>query len=825
MQEFDIIVVGAGHAGCEAALASARMGMKTAIFTISLDNIGVMSCNPSLGGREIDALGGEMGRNIDKTFIQIRVLNTKKGPAVRSLRAQADKMTYANEMKKTLEHTDNLSVIQGMVSELVVEEEDGKKIIKGIKIREGLEYRAKIVIMATGTFLRGLIHIGEINFKAGRMGELSSEELPLSLEKIGLKLGRFKTGTPARIDGRTIDFSVLEEQPGDKSQVLKFSNRTTDEEALSRKQISCYIAHTNEKVHEIIKNARERSPMFNGRIQGLGPRYCPSIEDKVFRYPDKNQHHLFLEREGYETNEIYLGGMSSSLPVDVQEEMIKNLQGFENAKIMRYAYAIEYDYVPPEEIKYTLESRTIENLFLAGQINGTSGYEEAGAQGLMAGINAVRKLRNEEPIILDRADSYIGTLIDDLVSKGTNEPYRMFTARSEYRLYLREDNADLRLSKLGYELGLIPEEEYQRVEKKRRDVELITEILTKTNVGPSNLRVNETLLKRGENPIKDGSTLLELLRRPEVTFEDIVYISEEIKGVDLKGYDHDTSYQVEITVKYQGYINRALKMIEKHKSMENKKIPADIDYDDLKTIPKEAKDKLKRIKPINIGQASRISGYDENKIEKALKYLEILLDYNSHTNLTAIREEKAIIEKHFLDSLLLQNLLKEEDKTLIDIGTGAGFPGMMLAIFNEDKNFTLLDSVRKKTDFLELVRNELALNNVEVINGRAEEIIKDRREKYDVGLCRGVSNLSVILEYEIPFLKVNGRFLPQKMTGTDEIENSSNALKILNSKIIKEYNFKLPFSNEDRLIIEILKTKVSDKKYPRKTGIPLKKPL
>ena len=415
----------------------------------------------------------------------------------------------------------------------------------------------------------------------------------------------------------------MEEQPGDKSQVLKFSNRTTDEEALSRRQISCYIAHTNDKVHEIIKNAKERSPMFNGKIQGLGPRYCPSIEDKVFRYPDKNQHHLFLEREGYETNEIYLGGLSSSLPVDVQEEMIKNLQGFENAKIMRYAYAIEYDYVPPEEIKYTLESRSIENLFLAGQINGTSGYEEAGAQGLMAGINAVRKLRNEEPIILDRADSYIGTLIDDLVSKGTNEPYRMFTARSEYRLYLREDNADLRLSKIGYELGLIPEEAYQRLEKKRKDVELITEILTKTSVGPSNPRVNEILLKRGESPIKDGSTLLELLRRPEVTFKDIEYISEEIKGIDLQGYNHDTTYQVEITVKYQGYINRALKMIEKHKSMENKKIPTDIDYDDLKTIPKEAKDKLKRIKPINIGQASRISGVSPADIQAILIYLKM----------------------------------------------------------------------------------------------------------------------------------------------------------------------------------------------------------
>ena len=588
-----------------------------------------MSCNPSLGGpakshlaREIDALGGEMGRNIDKTFIQIRVLNTKKGPAVRSLRAQADKVSYANEMKKTLEHTKNLSVIQGMVSELVVEEENGRKIIKGIKIREGLEYRAKAVVVATGTFLRGLIHMGETNFKAGRMGELSSEDLPVSMEKLGLKLGRFKTGTPARIDARTIDFSVLEEQPGQKDQVLKFSNRTKDEDALSRRQISCYIAHTNEKVHEIIKSNRDRSPLFNGKIQGLGPRYCPSIEDKVYRYPDKMQHHLFLEREGYETNEIYLGGMSSSLPVDVQEEMIKNVEGFENAKIMRYAYAIEYDYVPPEEIKYSLETRTIENLFLAGQINGTSGYEEAGAQGLMAGINAVKKIRGEEALILDRSDSYIGTLIDDLVSKGTNEPYRMFTARSEYRLYLREDNADLRLSKIGYKLGLIPEEEYQRVEQKRKDVEEITQILTKTNIGPSNPRVNEVLEKRGETPIKDGSTLLEILRRPEVTFEDIKYIAEEMP-IDLEKYSYDTGYQAEISIKYEGYIGRALKMIEKHKAMENRKIPVDIDYDDLKTIPKEAKDKLKRIRPINIGQASRISGVSPADIQAILIYLKM----------------------------------------------------------------------------------------------------------------------------------------------------------------------------------------------------------
>lgn len=630
MQEYDIIVVGAGHAGCEAALAAARMGAKTAIFTISLDSIGVMSCNPSLGGpakshlvREIDALGGETGRNIDKTFIQIRVLNTKKGPAVRSLRAQADKVAYAKEMKKTLENTNNLSVIQGMVSELVIEEENEKKIIRGLKIREGLEYKAKIIILATGTFLRGLIHIGETNFKSGRMGELSSEDLPLSLEKIGLKLGRFKTGTPARVDARSIDFSVLEEQPGETEQVLKFSDKTSDEEILSKEQISCYIAHTNKNVHEIIKNNKERSPMFNGQIQGLGPRYCPSIEDKVYRYPDKDQHHLFLEREGCNTNEIYVGGMSSSLPVDVQEAMLKSIKGFENVKIMRYAYAIEYDYVSPEEIKYSLETRNIENLFLAGQINGTSGYEEAGAQGLMAGINAVKKLKGEEPLILDRADSYIGTLIDDLVSKGTNEPYRMFTARSEYRLYLREDNADLRLSEIGYNLGLVSEEDYARVEKKRTDVNKIIEILTKTSVGPSNPRVNEVLSKRKENLIKDGTTLIELLRRPEVKFSDIKYIVERRKDVDINGYSFDTEYQTEVCVKYQGYIERSLKMIEKHKAMETKKIPIDIDYNEIKTIPKEAKDKLNRIRPVNIGQASRISGVSPADIQAILICLKM----------------------------------------------------------------------------------------------------------------------------------------------------------------------------------------------------------
>ena len=624
MQEFDVIVVGAGHAGCEAALA-ARMGLKTAIFTISLDKIGYLSCNPSIGGpakshlaREIDALGGEIGRNIDKTFIQIRVLNTKKGPAVRSLRAQADKPRYHIEMKKTLENTENLEVIQGMVTEIVTE---GNKAV-GIKTKEGVEYRAKTVVIATGTFMRGLIHVGETHFSGGRMGELSSEELPVSLEKLGIKLGRFKTGTPPRIDARTIDYSKTEEQPGD-TEILKFSNRTSDEEIRTRKQIPCHILFTNKNVHEIIRSNRHRSPLFNGTIHGIGPRYCPSIEDKIFRYPDKERHHLFLEKEGYDTNEVYVSGFSSSLPSDVQYKMLNAIEGLEHAKIMRYAYAIEYDYVLTEEIGYSLESKKIENLFMAGQINGTSGYEEAAAQGIMAGINAARKVQGKEPVVLDRADSYIGTLIDDIVSKGTNEPYRMFTARSEYRLILREDNADLRLSKIGYEIGLLPKEEYDKVLYKEKVVKEIIEKLEKQHIGSSNPRVNEVLEKYGEEPIKNGITLFELLRRPNIVYDDIKYVAELIEGFELGNYISDIEYQVEVQVKYSGYIERSLRMIERHKSLEEKRIPADIDYDSLENIPKEAKDKLKLVRPMNIGQASRISGVSPADIQVLLIYLKM----------------------------------------------------------------------------------------------------------------------------------------------------------------------------------------------------------
>ena len=614
--KFDVAVIGAGHAGCEAALAAARMGMKTLLFSISLDALANMPCNPHIGGsskghlvREIDCLGGEMAKNIDKTFIQLRMLNTSKGPAVYSLRAQADRKMYQMEMKYTIEKQENLYLKQAEIVDITVE--NGK--VKSIETNIGAIYEVDSIIVATGTYLKGRIHIGETSFESGPDGVFPAVKLSEALNRLGIDLIRFKTGTPARINRKSVDFSKMEIQEGDsKLTAFSFENKLDNEV----EQLPCYLTYTNSKTHEIIRNNLHRSPLYSGKIEGTGPRYCPSIEDKVVRFADKERHQIFIEPMGRNTDEMYVQGMSSSLPEDVQIEMYKSIAGLENVEFTRPAYAIEYDCINPEELKLSLEYKNIENLFFAGQINGTSGYEEAAAQGLIAGINAVLKLRNEAPIILDRSQAYIGVLIDDIVTKGTNEPYRMMTSRAEYRLLLRQDNTDLRLTDIGYKIGLISEERYNNFCKKRDSIAKEIERLRQTTIKPTE-KVNKFLEKNNSSILSGGIKLVDLLKRTELSYEKLKEIDEN--RPDLAD---DVVEEVEIQVRYEGYIKLQEAQVEKFKKLEKKKIPENIVYADIKGLRLEARQKLDKIKPLSIGQASRISGVSPADISVLHIYIE-----------------------------------------------------------------------------------------------------------------------------------------------------------------------------------------------------------
>ena len=621
--EVDICVVGAGHAGCEAALACARLGLETVIFTVSVDSIALMPCNPNVGGsskghlvRELDALGGEMGKNIDKTFIQSKMLNVSKGPAVHSLRAQADKQNYSREMRKTLENTDHLTIKQAEVCEILADydEASGQQIIKGVKIYNGGIYKCKAVVLCTGTYLNARCLCGESITYTGPNGLQAATHLTDSLKALGIEMQRFKTGTPARMDKRSIDFSKMEEQFGDE-RVVPFSF-STDPESVQIDQVSCWLTYTNEKTHEIIRNNLDRSPIYAGIIEGTGPRYCPSIEDKVVKFADKNRHQVFIEPEGLYTNEMYVGGMSSSLPEDVQIQMYRTVPGLEHCKIVRNAYAIEYDCIKPDQLYPSLAFKKFDGLYSGGQFNGSSGYEEAAVQGFVAGVNAARYVQKKEPVVIDRSQGYIGVLIDDLVTKENREPYRMMTSRSEYRLLLRQDNADLRLRKIGYEIGLITQEQYDYVVQKEKLIEEEVNRLQSLKIG-ANKKTQEFLERHNSASLKTGTYMSELMCRPELSYEILAELDE-----DRPILPADVIEQVNINIKYDGYIKRQQKQVEQFKKIENKKIPVDIDYDDIGSLRLEARQKLTKYRPLSVGQASRISGVSPADISVLLIYLE-----------------------------------------------------------------------------------------------------------------------------------------------------------------------------------------------------------
>ena len=856
---FDIAVIGAGHAGIEAALAAARLGCSTIVFTINLDAVGNCPCNPSIGGtakghlvREIDALGGEMGRTADACTIQSRMLNLGKGPAVHSLRAQIDRNHYARLMKHKLETCPNLLLRQG---EIVKLEQAGEEWL--LTSRLEAVYRAKAVIIATGTFLGGKVFVGDVSYESGPDGMFPAAFLPDSLKKLGISLRRFKTGTPARVLRSSIDFTDLEVQRGDEP-IVPFSYDT--EEPLENKAV-CHVSWTNDETKQVILENIHRSPLYGGQIEGIGPRYCPSIEDKVVRFPDKPRHQLFIEPCGLDTEEMYLQGMSSSLPEDVQVAFYHTIPGLEHAQILRTAYAIEYDCCDPLQLSATLEFRDWPGLYGAGQFNGSSGYEEAAAQGFVAGVNAARKVQGKEPFVLDRASSYIGTLIDDLITKGASDPYRMMTSRSEYRLVLRQDNADERLTPLGRDLGLISDRRWEKFQRKQEQKQAELKRVQKTTLPPSQ-ELNRILVSRGTSPLTTGAKLADLLKRPQITYEDLAPVDK-----DRPQYSTAVFEAVEIELKYEGYIKRQRADIEEARRLERKRLPQDVDYSAIQGLRLEAGEKLNKVKPENIGQAGRISGVSpadisvlliwlaskeregesmtdirQELLEKAKAmgikltaqqadqfqtYMELLLEWNEKINLTAITQPEEVVEKHFLDSLTLLSWGKlKQGAKVIDVGTGAGFPGIPLKIARPDIDLTLLDGTMKRLNFLGEVCTALKLS-ARRIHKRAEEagLDKTMRERYDVATARAVANLPVLAEYCMPLIKMKGYFIAMKGPGAEqELGAAGNALDILGSGEPEVLSLTLP-GGEERSLVICQKLRFTPKGYPRHGGTILKHPL